>query len=140
MAEALFHYARGLGAARTGNLEQAESEREHIGAAVQALRDAGDDYWAHMTEALGKAVEAWILYERGATGEALSLMREAAELEESMDKSPITPGEVLPVRELYAELLLEEGREEEALAAFEASLERTPNRRNALLGTERAMR
>jgi tetratricopeptide (TPR) repeat protein len=131
-AEALFHYARGLGAARSGDLEQAESERDRIEALVQTLRDEGDTYWAYMTEALGKAVDAWILYEQGETVRAVALMREAADLEDSMDKHPTTPGEVLPVRELYGEMLLLEGRNEEARQAFEASLERTPNRRNAL--------
>jgi tetratricopeptide (TPR) repeat protein len=105
---------------------------------VAALREEGNVYWAHMTEALGKAVEAWILYARGDTEAALALMSEAADLEDSMDKHPTTPGEVLPVRELYAELLLKEDRVTEALEAFQASLERTPNRRNALLGLERA--
>jgi tetratricopeptide (TPR) repeat protein len=71
-------------------------------------------------------------------GRALALMREAADLEDSMDKHPITPGEVLPVRELYGEMLLLEGRHDDARRAFEASLERTPNRRNALDGLERA--
>ncbi|MCC5805660.1 MAG: hypothetical protein JJU00_04955 [Opitutales bacterium] len=136
--EALFYYARGLGAARSGDLSKAEVERERIMKRVQTLREADDAYWAYMTEALGKAVEAWILYERGETVDALALMREAADLEDSMDKHPTTPGEVLPVRELYAELLLKEGRAEDARAAFEASLERTPNRRNALAGVERA--
>ena len=136
--EALFYYARGLGAARIGELDQAETERDRIEELVQTLRDADDMYWAYMTEALGKAVDAWILYERGETEDALSLMSEAADLEDSMDKHPTTPGEVLPVRELYGELLLKEGRPEEARAAFEASLERTPNRRNALAGLERA--
>lgn len=137
-AEAIFYYARGLGAARSGDLNQAEAERDRINGFVRTLRSEGDDYWATMTEPLGKAVEAWVRYERGDTEEALALMSEAADLEESMDKHPITPGEVLPVRELYGELLLREGRREEAVAAFEASLERTPNRRNALNGIERA--
>ncbi len=136
-AEALFYYARGIGAARSGDLDQAGVERDRIMERVRALRDADDAYWAYMTEALGKAVEASILYERGETGDALALMREAADLEDSMDKHPTTPGEVLPVRELYAELLLKEGRAEEARAAYEASLERTPNRRNAKAGLER---
>jgi tetratricopeptide (TPR) repeat protein len=136
-AQALFHYARGLGAARTGDLSAAETERDRIAESVDALRDQGDHYWAHMTDALGQAVEAWVLYERGETDRALALMREAADLEDSMDKHPITPGEVLPVRELYGELLLREGRTEEARAAFEASLERTPNRRNALAHKDR---
>ncbi len=134
---ALYHYARGLGAARTGDLELAETEREHIRQAVNDLHDAGNSYWAYMSEALGKAVEAWTLYERGETDQALNLMSEAADLEDSMDKHPVSPGEVLPVRELYGELLLKEGREEEAVTAFEASLERTPNRLNALNNLEK---
>ncbi len=136
--DALFHYARGLGAARTGNLEQAEGERERIEAAVRALREKGDDYWAHMTEALGQAVEAWILYESGETDTALGLVSEAADLEDSMEKHPITPGEILPVRELYGDMLLQEGRTDQAIAAYEASLERTPNRRYAKTGIEQA--
>jgi tetratricopeptide (TPR) repeat protein len=137
-AVALVHYARGLGAARSGALDEAEAEHRRIAEIVGQLREAGNDYWAYMTDALGKGVEAWTRYERGESGRALALMREAAELEESMDKHPISPGEVLPVRELYGELLLREGRLAEARAAFEASLERTPNRRNALAGLERA--
>jgi tetratricopeptide (TPR) repeat protein len=138
-AEALIHYARGLGAARSGDLEQAEVERARIEALVGVLREQGDDYWAAMTEALGKAVGAWILHERGDTEHALEQMREAADLEDSMDKHPTTPGEILPVRELYGELRREADRPEEALRAFRASLARTPNRRNALAGVRRAM-
>jgi tetratricopeptide (TPR) repeat protein len=137
-ADALFHYARGLGAARTGDLEQAAAERDRIRAAVRTLRDEGGHYWAYMTAALAKAVDAWILHERGETERALALMSEAADLEDSMEKHPITPGEVLPVRELYGDMLLEEGRTDEAIAAFETSLERTPNRRYAEAGLERA--
>jgi tetratricopeptide (TPR) repeat protein len=137
-AEALVHYARGIGAARIGELEQAEAERDHIEALVGSMREQGDDYWATMTEGLGMAVGAWIAHERGDTERAISRMREAAELEESMDKHPTTPGEVLPVRELQAELLLLADRPDEALRAFRASLQRTPNRRNAVAGVERA--
>ncbi len=132
VAEALIHYARGLGSARTGNLAQAEEERDEIFKRVQMLRDADDTYWAYMTEATGKAVDAWIKYEEGYIDEALELMSEAADLEDSMDKHAITPGETYPVRELYGELLKNEGNLEEAQMAFEKSLERTPNRRNAL--------
>jgi tetratricopeptide (TPR) repeat protein len=138
-ATALFYYARGIGAARTGNIDQAEQEQQRIEEAVAAMREGGNVYWAYMTEALAKAVEGWILYERGDTEGALALLSEAADLEESMDKHPITPGEVYPVRELYGEMLYMEGRVDEAAAAFEKSLERTPNRRNALERAELAM-
>jgi len=135
-ATALFYYARGLGAARTGNLEQAVQEQQRIEQAVSTMRESGNVYWAYMTDALGKAVEAWALYEQGETYDALALISEAADLEESMDKHPITPGEVFPVRELHAEMLYMEGRVEEAREAFEKSLERTPNRRNAMKRVE----
>jgi tetratricopeptide (TPR) repeat protein len=138
-ATALFYYARGLGAARSGDLEQAQHEQEKIELAVSNMRDAGNVYWAYMTDALGKAVEAWILYEQGETNDALALISEAADLEESMDKHPISPGEVYPVRELQAEMLYMEGQLDEARAAYEKSLERTPNRRNALQGLEEAV-
>lgn len=137
-AEALFHYARGLGAARSGDLNKAETEADRIEGFVRTLNEEGDEYWGTMTEALGKAVRAWVAYERGNTEQALNLMSEAADLEDAMDKHPTTPGEILPVRELYGELLLREGRTEEALAAFEAVLERTPNRRSALASIEEA--
>ena len=136
---ALFHYARGIGAARSGDPDLAETEREQISESVKQLREDGDRYWAFMTEALGQAVEAWSLYQRGEIQAALALIDEAASLEESMDKHPTTPGEVLPVRELHGDMLLEEGRIDEAREAFERSLERTPNRRNALKGIERAI-
>jgi tetratricopeptide (TPR) repeat protein len=135
-AEALFAYARGLGAARSGDLDLAKAERQKLEGYVAALRDGGDAYWAAMTEALSKAVAGWILHAEGRTQRALALLSEAADLEDSMDKHPITPGEVLPVRELYGEMLTLEGRVEEAAKAFEASLRRTPNRRNAVAGLE----
>lgn len=137
-ALALVHYARGLGAARAGDLAQADAERARIDEIVAQLQAEGDVYWASMTKALGNAVEAWRLYERGDEEAGLALMREAADLEDSLDKHPVTPGEVLPVRELYAELLLLEGRPAEALAAFRTSLERTAQRRHALAGVQRA--
>jgi tetratricopeptide (TPR) repeat protein len=137
-AEALFYYARGIGAARSGNLKEAEAARDRIMELVSNLRGEDDAYWAYMTEALGKAVSAWILYEKGNTQEALALMNDAANLEESMDKHPTSPGEILPVRELYGDLLLKENRPEEAKKAYETSLKRTPNRRYALDGLERA--
>jgi tetratricopeptide (TPR) repeat protein len=138
-ATALFYYARGLGAARSGDLVLAKVERDKIHEAVEQMREAGNVYWAYMTQALEKAVGAWVLYEEGETQEALALMSEAADLEESMDKHPITPGEVFPVRELYADMLYQDGQLEEAKENYEKSIERTPNRRNAMKGVEESI-
>ncbi len=138
-ASALFHYARGIGAARTGDAEQARAESEQIKRAVERLRESGDIYWLNMTEPLAMAIDAWILYEQGDSRAALELIDQAARQEEAMDKHPITPGEIYPVRELQAEMLLLNGQSEEARVAYEKSLERTPNRLNAVRGVEDAL-
>jgi tetratricopeptide (TPR) repeat protein len=138
-ASALFHYARGMGAAKTGNLGQAADESQAIKDAVNRLQESGDIYWSHMTEPLAMAIDAWILFEHGDTGEALSLIERAAAQEESMDKHPISPGETFPVRELHAEMLLLSGNAEGAHTAFQKALERTPNRLNALNGAEESL-
>lgn len=135
-ALALTSYARGLGAARSGNIEVAEKEAGKINDYVQSMQDEGNYYWAHMSDALGKAVEAWITFESGETEEALKMIKNAAKMEESMDKHPISPGEIFPVRELYGEMLMKTGHTEEARVAFETSLNRTPERRNALENIE----
>ena len=75
---------------------------------------------------------------RGNTAEALTLLRAGADLADKVGKHPVTPGTVLPQRELLADLLLELGRPREALAEYEASLMVAPNRLNALAGAARA--
>jgi len=78
------------------------------------------------------------LYGQGKYNEALALMREAADQEDSVDKHPVTPSEVLPARELLGDMLLLREKPEEALAAYEAALEISPNRFNSLLGAGKA--
>ena len=81
---------------------------------------------------------AWLQHEEGARDQGISTMRAAAELEASTEKHPVTPGEVLPARELLADMLIELGRPAEALAEYETALERSPNRFNSLYGAGRA--
>ena len=66
--------------------------------------------------------------------EALKIASSAADIEDKTEKAPVTPGAVLPARELFAALLLEHGMAREALAAYEATLAKEPNRLNATLG------
>jgi tetratricopeptide (TPR) repeat protein len=81
---------------------------------------------------------AWLAFEEGKKNEALEMMRTAAGSESSTFKHPVTPGEVLPARELLADMLLVMGRPAAALAEYEASLQRSPNRFNSLYGVGRA--
>ena len=65
-------------------------------------------------------------------------MRAAADAEEATDKHPVTPGNVVPPRQLLGEMLLAAGQPKEALVEFERSLKRDPNRFRGLYGAARA--
>jgi len=136
--EAVTRFARAIGAARSGRLPQARTEV----AALQALRDTlqmrKDSYWATIVGAQRLAAAAWVARGEGKSDSAVRLAREAAELEETVEKHPVTPGPLLPARELLGDLLLELDRPADALAAYEKALEREPNRARSLYGAARA--
>ncbi len=86
------------------------------------------------------AVAAWIAQAEGRTAEALELARQAADKEETVEKHPVTPGPLIPARELFGDLLMIHGQPAEALSAYEETLEREPNRARTLAGAARAAR
>jgi tetratricopeptide (TPR) repeat protein len=136
--ESLTYFARGLGAARSGDAAGARSAAETLGTFHERSVKAGQDYWAVLADAQRKTVAAWTAYAEGKKDRALGIMREAADLEDSVDKHPVTPGAVLPARELLGDMLLLMGKPGEALAAYEASLKVSPNRFNSLYGAGHA--
>jgi len=136
--EAIIHYARGLGAARSGNITTAREALSTLDAIHERLIKAGQQYWGILVDAQRKTVAAWIDYSEGKKDSALIMMREAAALEDSVDKNPVTPGSVLPAWELLGEMLLLSGKPEEALAAYKTSLVIAPYRFNGLYGAGRA--
>jgi tetratricopeptide (TPR) repeat protein len=136
--EVIIHYARGLGAARSGNITAAREALSALDAIHERLLKAGQQYWEVLVDAQRKTVAAWIDYSGGKKDSALIRMREAAALEDSVDKNPVTPGSVLPAWELLGEMLLLSGNPEEALEAYETSLAISPYRFNGLYGAGRA--
>jgi tetratricopeptide (TPR) repeat protein len=64
--------------------------------------------------------------------------RAAADTEDVTEKHPVTPGELLPARELEADLHLAAGRYAAARAAYLATLEREPGRGRSVFGAARA--
>jgi tetratricopeptide (TPR) repeat protein len=137
-AEAITHYARAVGAARSGHPEHAQADVDRLAVLRQKLLDQHNAYWADQVDVQRRASEAWIAWAEGRRDNALTAMRSAADLEDSMDKSPVTPGAIVPAREMLGELLLDMNRPGEALEAFERSLAESPNRLNALTGAARA--
>ncbi|MCG2593403.1 hypothetical protein LZ009_11510 [Ramlibacter sp. XY19] len=136
--DAMTHFSRALGAARSGEPALAEQEAEQLGALHKALLDAKNAYWAREVEVQRLAASAWIAHARGNGDEALKLMRAAADLEDGNEKHIVTPGRVLPARELLGDMLMEMKMPAEALQAYEASQQREPNRFRGYSGAARA--
>jgi len=135
---ALTHFARGLGAARSGNPTAAEKEVEELARLRDALKAAKSDYWAAEVEVSRLGVAAWTALAQGKQDEALTLMRNAADIEDKSEKHIVTPGRIAPARELLGEMLLEVKRPADALKEFEASQVREPERFRGYYGAARA--
>jgi len=135
--QAITYFARALGAARSGRLEQARGDLERLGSIKEQVA-AQSGYWGTQVEIQRLSALAWLQLAEGPADQALATMRAAAELEASTEKHPVTPGEVLPARELTADMLLELRRPEAALVEYQAALERSPRRFNSLFGAGRA--
>jgi hypothetical protein len=136
--EALVYFARAIGSARSGDAVGAKKNAERIKELHAASLAKNDQYWAGQVEILQKAAEAWTAHAEGRSEDAVKSMRAAADLEDATDKHPVTPGSLIPARELLGELLLELNRPSEALAEFEASLKLAVNRYNGIYGVARA--
>jgi tetratricopeptide (TPR) repeat protein len=133
--EALTQTARGIGAARSGDPAAAREALARLDSLHQTLTGMKDGYnWADQVEVQRREVAGWIAHAERNDAEALEKLTAAADLEDSIDKNPVTPGALLPAREQLADLLLEMKRPAQAVAAYEAVLQVAPGRRNALAG------
>jgi hypothetical protein len=132
--QAITYTARALGAARSGDPEAARADIAKLTEFRDKLRDAKDAYWSEQVDIERQVATAWALYAEGKQDEALAAMSAAAAAEDKTEKHPVTPGVPKPARELYGSMLLERGMAKEALAAFEATLKKEPNRLGAYAG------
>jgi hypothetical protein len=132
--DAVTYFARALGAARSGNPAAAAKDVEKLNALAATLKEAKDAYWTGQVEIQGKGAAAWVAFAEGRKDEALMKMREAVAMEDLTEKSAISPGPIKPARELLGEMLLEMGKPAEALAEFEATMKKEPNRFRGVYG------
>ncbi|RPI36538.1 MAG: hypothetical protein EHM54_05500 [Nitrospiraceae bacterium] len=137
-AEAILVFARGLGAARVGDVAAARKDVERLQALKQAMTEAKIGYWVGQTDFQIKTVNAWIALAEKQNDNAVQLMRAATEAEEASDKHPVTPGNVVPCRELLGEMLMALNQPAQAFAEYERSLKRDPNRFRGVYGAARA--
>ena len=136
--DAITHFARALGAARSGDPDAAQGDIAKLSELRDKLHQDKDAYWAEIVDIQRQVATAWLLNVQGKHAEALEAMRVAADAEDKTEKSIVTPGPLAPARELYGTMLLERGQVTEALAAFEGTLRKEPNRLGAAVGAAQA--
>jgi tetratricopeptide (TPR) repeat protein len=135
---AIPHFARALGAARSGQPDAAKADVAKLAELRETLRAANDAYWSEIVDVQRQVAAAWVLHAEGKHAEALQAMSAAADAEDKTEKHVVTPGPLAPARELYGTMLLERGMAKEALAAFEASKAKEPNRFHGYAGAAQA--
>ena len=135
----LIYFAKGIGAARSGDLELAQVAYNELDSLHTAVGDSpAVAYWATQVEIQKRAVKAWKTYVGGDQEGGLAILNDAAKMEGATEKSPITPGELLPIREMLGDVYLDQNKPQLALENYKLSLERNPNRFNSLYGAGKA--
>jgi tetratricopeptide (TPR) repeat protein len=131
-------WARGVGLARSGRAAEARPEIEKLRQLEAQLRSSANDYWATQVSIMLREVMAWSAQADGKPDEAVTLMREAADEEDAIEKLPVTPGPIVPAREQLGYLLLQQNHPDLASREFEMALANSPGRRGALQGAAQA--
>jgi tetratricopeptide (TPR) repeat protein len=138
MAEAITHFARAMGAARSGDPTAAQADIEKLKEQRAVLEKANQGYWAGQVEVQIIAAQAWLAQGQGQKSEALKLMREAADLEDASEKHVAMENRLYPMRELLGDMLMAQGEAAAALTQYEKSLENAPMRLRGFYGAAKA--
>jgi len=136
--DAITHFARAVGAARTGNAAAAAADAQALTALHQKLAATPDAYWTEQVRIQREIALAWIAFAEGRQAQAVDQLRAAAAAEDASDKAAISPGPLAPAREQLGEMLLEMKQPADALKEFEAVLRKEPNRFRATYQAARA--
>lgn len=133
-AESINAFARGVGAARAGDAAAARAQQARLGRLREAAREARLGYWAEQIDIQAAVVGALALGADGKSAECIDGLKAAAAREDATEKHVVTPGPLLPARELLADILLDHNKSAEALVEYEAVLRKEPNRYRAVAG------
>jgi len=136
--EGVTWFARGAGAAKLGDAERTQAAIARLAQLEAATEASGEDLFARSIRVLRLAVEGWRAQGQGDAGRARDLLTQAAALESATPKHAVTPGPTLPAEEQLGDLLMQQDRPAEALAAYDRALKAYPERFNSLLGAARA--
>jgi tetratricopeptide (TPR) repeat protein len=137
-ADAITHFTRAMGFARSGDAGNARKEIDKLQSLREELLQSKDGYWAEQVEIQRMAGAAWVAHAEGKKADALRLMRSAADLEDASEKHVAMENRLWPMRELLGELLLGTNEPAQALKEFEVSLQAARNRYRGFYGAAKA--
>jgi hypothetical protein len=137
-SEAMTHFARALGASRTGDFPNARASIDSLAAIRDRLAAGDEPYWSEQVAIQRLSAQAWLDLGEGRTDSALSHMRQALAREDATEKNAVTPGPLAPARELYGDMLMQLHKPAAALAEYQKSLVKEPNRYRSIAGAMRA--
>jgi tetratricopeptide (TPR) repeat protein len=131
------YWVKTIGAARTGDVDGAKQYLQKLIEADEASNKHEKDMGNKIYPGEGveqREAEAWLAYAEGKSSEAVKVIRQAAEREESEHVDSLT----MPAREMLADLFVELKQPSEALTEYQAALKISPNRFDSLYGAARA--
>jgi tetratricopeptide (TPR) repeat protein len=128
------YWAQAVAAGHLHNAVAAQKAVEQFDAMVEATRKSDKPYIADNMTTDKDESHAWLAFAQGKNDEALGLLRSVAEKQDKFGKREVE----IPAREMLADMLMELGRPQEALAEYEKSLHTDPNRFNGLYGAAHA--
>lgn len=137
-AEAIIHFGRSIGNSHIGNIKSSQESLQKLTAIKDRLKGKKGFDWATQVEIQRLAASGWLAYAKKNNDEAIALLRSAADLEDTTDKHPVTPGAILPAREQLADLLLLLKQPTAALKEYETSLKLAQGRFNSYKGAAEA--
>ena len=126
-------FIAGFSAAKLGDFATTQKAEAQVSAARSRTEAGGNAYAAKPATIMEKEVAAVAEFAQGQK-DALRLSKEAADIEQTMSAPSGPPEPMKPALKLYGDLLMEAGRPKEAAAAYQAQLERTPNRTPSVKG------
>ncbi|HXZ30841.1 MAG TPA: hypothetical protein VEH30_01055 [Terriglobales bacterium] len=130
----IIYWAKAIGAARMGNLDQARINMAQLETVHRELLHQKKKYFAEAVEQDRQEAAAWVAHAEGKNDQALAALRKIAETEEAEGAEPLA----IPAREMLADMLLDVNRAQEALAEYETDLKFNPNRFDGLYGAAHA--
>jgi tetratricopeptide (TPR) repeat protein len=136
--DAIIYLARTVGHADVDDVAGARAEIAKMNEIHEIVNKKGDAYAAEQVQIMILEASAWTAFADKKNDEALELMRKAADMEDATDKLPVSPGNLLPAREMLGDMLRAQDHPAEALKEYEASMKITPSRLNGIYGAAKA--